>query len=264
MRSPIADDNKWLRHFHRAEDDSTVLVCFPHAGGSASYYFPMSQALAPQVEVIAVQYPGRQDRRQEAFIDNLPTLADQIFDALAPLTGSPLAFFGHSMGATLSFEVASRFERQAGTSPQWVFVSGRRAPSRYRTGDVHLRTDAGLLAELRVAGGTQSSVLDDPELVAMVLPAIRNDYRAIENYRHIPGPPLSCPVTVLVGDCDPQTTIEDAVAWREHSTGEFDLRVFPGGHFYLETYHAEVKDTILAALYDLPVIAGVNGAHRAI
>jgi pyochelin biosynthesis protein PchC len=264
MTSPTADDDKWTRRFHRSEDSSIVLVCFPHAGGSASYYFTMSQALAPSIEVLAVQYPGRQDRRREAFIDNIPALADHIFDALSPLSNYPFAFFGHSMGAILSFEVANRFEQRTETGPQWIFASGRRAPSRYRIGDVHLRGDAGLLAELRVSGGTQSRVLDDPELVAMILPAIRNDYKAIEKYVYAPGPPLCCPITALVGDSDPQTSIEDAFAWKEHSTGDFDFRVFPGGHFYLEAYQAEVNDAILAALYDVPATSCADGVHSAI
>src|SRR5262245_13992689 len=189
MISPTADDDKWIRRFHRSEDSAIALVCFPHAGGSASCYFAMSKALAPRIEVLAVQYPGRQDRRKEAFVDNIPALADSIFEGLAPLSDYPFAFFGHSMGAILSFEVARRFERCTQMGPRWLFASGRRAPSRYRSGDVHLRTDAGLLAELRVAGGTQSRVLDDPEMLAMVLPAIRNDYKAIEKYVCAPGPP---------------------------------------------------------------------------
>src|SRR5258708_15805087 len=182
MTSPIADDDKWIRRFHRSEDSSIVLVCFPHAGGSASNYFAMSQALAPSIEVLAVQYPGRQDRRREPFIDNIPALADHIFDALAPMTHYPFAFFGHSMGAILSFEVARRFERRTETGPRWLFASGRRAPSRYRIGDVHLRKDQGLLAELRTAGGTQERGPDDPEEVAMIPPTNRDDSKAVAKY----------------------------------------------------------------------------------
>lgn len=264
MTSPLVDDDKWIRRFHRSEDSSIVLVCFPHAGGSASNYFAMSQALAPSIEVLAVQYPGRQDRRREPFIDNIPTLADEIFEALAPLSAYPFAFFGHSMGAVLSFEVARRFEQRTKTGPRWLFVSGRRAPSRYRISDVHLRDDAGLLAELRAAGGTQGRVLDDPEMLAMILPAIRNDYKAIEKYVYVEGPLLTCPVTVLVGDRDSQTSVDDAAAWKEHSTGDFDIHVFPGGHFYLEAFQAEVNDAILAALYDVPAISCASGVRNAI
>ena len=265
MTSPAPDDDKWIRRFHRSEDSSIALVCFPHAGGSASNYFAMSQSLAPNIEVLAVQYPGRQDRRHEPFIDNMSVLADRIFEALSPLSGYPFAFFGHSMGAILSFEVAHRFSQETSAGPRWLFASGRRAPSRYRISNVHLRDDAGLVAELRKAGGTQARVLDDPELRAMILPAVRNDYRAIEQYAYLPRPPLSCPITVLVGDSDPQTSLDEAVAWREHSTGDFDIHIFPGGHFYLEAYQAEVNDAVLAALYDVPTIVScANGAGRAI
>jgi len=215
--SPV-DDGLWCRRFHPAPDAAHRLVCFPHAGGSASYYLPVSTALAPRVDVVAVQYPGRQDRRNEPLIDDIATLADHVYDVLRGWDDRPLTFFGHSMGALVAFEVARRFERE-GSGPVRLFASGRRAPSRYRDENVHRRDDDG---------------------IRMILPALRGDYRAVETYRSAPGATVACPITALVGDSDPKTSLDEAQDWEKHTSADFDLRILPGGHFYLNSRAADV------------------------
>ena len=130
MTTPAAR-NPWISNFNPAPNARTRLLCFPHAGGSASYFFPLSSALAPEFDVYAVQYPGRQDRYKEPLVDDIDDMADQAYEALEPLIDAPVALFGHSMGAVLAFEVARRMETLAGRSPVLVFASGSRAPSRY-------------------------------------------------------------------------------------------------------------------------------------
>lgn len=242
----FAEDDQWIRNFQPGTG-GTALVCFPHAGGSASYFFPWARMLAPAAQVWAVQYPGRQDRRLEPCIDNVPELADAIHDALKTRMNGSYAFFGHSMGAVLAFEVARRLERD-GRGPARLFVSGWRAPSRHRDEDVHRRGDAGVVAELRLVGGTDPRFLEDPELLRIVLPTVRSDYQAIETYVYSPGPPLNCGITAMVGDSDPKATVDETAAWAEHCAGEFELRVFPGDHFYLDTCRPGVIDTIAASL----------------
>lgn len=238
----------WIRRYHNAPDGSMRLVCFPHAGSSASFYFPFSAALSPTVEVLAVQYPGRQDRRAEPNISSIPGLADEIFAAVRPLAARPLVFFGHSMGAVLAYEVALRLEA-AGAEPLYrLYVSGRRAPSCYRPEWVHRETDEGMLAELRRLSGTSSGLLSDPEIVEMILPALRSDYRAIETYRDSTSRSVAAPITAIIGDSDPKVTTDEARAWAGHSTGPFDIRIFPGGHFYLVDQGPEVVRLIAADL----------------
>jgi surfactin synthase thioesterase subunit len=200
-------------------------------------------------EVLAVQYPGRQDRRKEPLVDSVPLLADQVATALGQFNDRPLVFFGHSMGATVAYEVAGRLgARQAGSGPSWLIASGRRAPSRFRRGTVHQRTDTEIVDELRRVGGTDPAFLDDQELLATIIPVIRNDYRAIEGYRWTPTPPLTCPITALVGDKDPQTTRDEAAAWVQHTTGSFELKEFAGGHFYLDSHRRGVADCLSTVL----------------
>ncbi|WP_067182534.1 thioesterase II family protein [Microtetraspora niveoalba] len=240
-------DDLWVRRLIPAPDAAARLVCLPHAGGSASYYHPVSRALSPAVEVLAVQYPGRQDRRGEPFVEDIATLADRVHEALRPWTDRPLALFGHSMGAVLAFEVTLRMERE-GVRPLALYASGRRAPSTHRAEDVHLRNDAGIISELKKLNGTADSLLDDDELLHMVLPATRADYRAIETYRCEPGAVVRTPIIALTGDDDPKTTLEEARAWSAHTTGGFDLRVFPGGHFFLNDHAHKINMDIRSHL----------------
>lgn len=242
------EHGRWIRSF-AIGGGAMRLVCFPHAGGAASYFFPYARAFGPDIDVLPLQYPGRQDRRREGFIDSIAELADRISVALLTGVPAPFAFFGHSMGAVLAFEVARRLRDGSAGEPVALFLSGRRAPDRRRAeDDVHRRSDEGLLAELRRVAGTDPRVLADPEQRAALLPVTRNDYRAIETYRYAPGPPLDVPITVLVGDADPTTTVDEAAGWQAYTTASFDLRVFPGGHFYLDSARSAVAGTITESL----------------
>jgi surfactin synthase thioesterase subunit len=250
------DTGRWLRRLTEAPAGAPRLVCFPHAGGAASWYQPFAQYFQGRLELVAVQYPGRQDRRSEPLVDDIRGLADQI----APLLSRdrPLHLFGHSMGAMIAFEVALRRE------PEHLFVSGRRAPQIVRDDRVHQRDDAGLIAEVRRLAGTNARVFDDEELVRMVLPAIRADYRAAETYRYRPGPLLGCPVTALTGDADPKAAVGEVERWRERTNGAFSLSVFPGGHFFLSEHRSAVAALVSgeSPSAGTPNLTGDSGPSR--
>ncbi|MER6917099.1 alpha/beta fold hydrolase [Streptomyces sp. NPDC000594] len=248
----------WLRNYAPAPGAAVRLVCFPHAGGAASAYHPMVQALAPVVDVTAVQYPGRQDRRAEPCVENIPELVERIVPVLSGLDdGRPLALFGHSMGATVAYEVARRLEAADGPQPAVVFLSGRRAPRYHQPGRVHLQDDEGILRELTLLGGSAVEALTDPELLELVMPAIRGDYRAVETYAHVPGAPLRCPVVALTGDADPRAEVAEVEAWREYTEGPFSCHVFPGGHFFLQERADEVHRTVRERLAE-PAVRGAG------
>ncbi|MFF3178067.1 thioesterase II family protein [Streptomyces sp. NPDC057900] len=247
-------DSPWFRNYRPSPDAPVRLVCLPHAGGSASFYFPVARELAPEVEVLAVQYPGRQDRRSEPAVTGLETMADRIAEELEPLADRPYALFGHSMGAAIGFEVARRMEA-AGRGPTDLFVSGRRAPSLDRGDEWQPGTDEEVVEEIRKLNGTGGSLLDDEETLRMILPALRADYRALRGYRYRPGPPLDCPVTAFTGDQDPKARVEDVRAWVNHTRSGFGLRVLPGGHFFLVGQQEAVLHTIREQLARTPVAA---------
>lgn len=245
----ISDETAaWLRRYHPLTESSPRrLVCFPHAGGSATFYRPVAARFAPGVEVIAVQYPGRQDRYREPCIDDIRTLAEHVAAQLRRLPPKPTVLFGHSMGTAVAFETAWRLER-TGHGPRGLVVSGWRAPSLPFNEHVHERDDAGVVAEVRSLGGTDAGLLSDADVVRMAMPSLRADYRAIETYVGDPDQRLNCPVTALVGDGDRQVSTLDASAWHRHTTASFRLKVLPGGHFYLIEGHLAVADEILADL----------------
>jgi pyochelin biosynthesis protein PchC len=208
----------------------------------------VARSMRGSATVLAVQYPGRQDRRAEEPIGNIAMLADHIHKALRPHPAQRLVFFGHSMGAVVAYEVARRMARRDDTAPARLVVSGRRAPTRHRVEGLHLRDDAGIVAELKGLSGTDLSLLEDEEVRTMILPAVRSDYRAIETYVHTPGPPLTCPITAFVGDRDPYATVEEVRDWGARTAGAFDLEVFEGGHFYLTSRPSEVIARLTALL----------------
>jgi surfactin synthase thioesterase subunit len=239
MSHPTSDDGLWCRRFRPAPNAGSRLVCLPHAGGSASFFFQMSAALTPGVDVVAIQYPGRQDRRTETPIGDMATLADRVHEILRRQPEMPLTFFGHSMGALLGFEVTRRLEAD-GHGPVRLYASGRRGPATHRDDKVHLRDDAGIIAEVRQLNGTASSLLYDDELMRATLPALRADYRATETYSCAPDTKVNCPISVLTGNNDPKTTLSEARAWAQHTVGSFDLHVFTGGHFFLSDQPGEI------------------------
>jgi pyochelin biosynthesis protein PchC len=235
-----SNTDTWLRRYEPTGKASVSLVCFPHAGGSASFFVGMSRALAPTVDVVAVQYPGRQDRIREPVLDSIAVLADEIYGQLRGADLRQLAFFGHSMGATVAFEVARRLEAARGDAAIRLFASGRRAPSITAGSHIHSLGDDEFIAELSRLGGNDLPFTDDDEILRLALPALRTDYKAVETYPYTPDVRLSCPITAFVGDHDPVTSVEQASAWRHHTRDHFDLCVFPGGHFYLAAQSARL------------------------
>ncbi len=245
------DPARWLRRFRPAPAAARRIVCFPHAGGSASFYHPLALAHAPASDVVVLQYPGRQDRRHEPGVVSIDDYAARIAEILAAEPALPTVYFGHSMGASIAFEVARVLDGTA-AEPRRLVVSGRRAPSTSRTERVHERDDAGVLAEVKRLNGTDAAALEHDELLELILPAIRSDYRAVETYPPRPGVTVGCPITVLIGDDDPTSTVAEADRWREHTTAEFRLRVFSGGHFYLTEHAPAVNAELTAELALLP------------
>ncbi|MFD5202970.1 thioesterase II family protein [Streptomyces sp. NPDC058375] len=226
------------------------LVCFPHAGGAVTSFTGLARALAPDVEVLGVQYPGRQDRHREQPVGDIPRMAEAIAGELGELLsdGRPCALLGHSMGALVAFEVALLMRGgQASKDITRLFASGRVAPAGGPIpGD--LVTGDELLTELQRMGGIGADVLNDPEVLAMIMPVVEADYRALAAYRMTAGSSLDCPVTVLTGDADPVVSPEEAARWQDITSAPTQLHVFPGGHFYLQDQIAQVAAVVRESL----------------
>src|SRR5215831_646593 len=201
------------------------LVCAPYAGGAAVLYRPWRDAVAPAIEVCAVELPGRGVRFGEPPISDMARLCDDLAFAIEPLLdGVPLALFGHSMGARIAFELAHRFEGRVAH----VFASGSPAPGvRSSYGANGDRRPSAQLSDddfkqrLRELGGTPREILADDELMARVLPIVRADFALIERYQVEPQLRVSCPITVFAGRADTGAPPAVAAAWRLRTTAAF-------------------------------------------
>lgn len=243
-----AGESPWFRHYRGPTPPRLRLVILPHAGGTAAFYHEWGEAFGPEVEVLVARYPGRQQRLDEPCLDRMEPLANEVTGALLPFTDLPLAVFGHSMGASLGYEVALRLERLHGVRLAGLFVSARNAPHRVVPKPEYLADDATLLAEVRRLGGTDATLLDDPEMRELLLPAIRADFAVVGSYQPRSPMPVDCPVVAYAGADDPSSPVADVRAWGEVAPAGFTLRVLPGDHFYLVGRRAEVVADLTARL----------------
>lgn len=212
------------------------LFCFPYAGGGVSIFRAWSDTLPADVEVCPLQFPGRGTRLMEPPFTQLSPLVQALAEALFPLLDKPFAFFGHSLGALVSFELARRLRRQYAVQPVRLFISADRAPQiPNRDPAIHSLPEGEFLTELRRLKGTPTELLEDEEVMQIMLPVLRADFAVYETYRYSTEPPLNCPISAFGGLQDHRVNRGDLEAWRDHTGVSFSLTMFPGDHFYLNT-----------------------------
>jgi medium-chain acyl-[acyl-carrier-protein] hydrolase len=229
------------------------LFCFPYSGGAASAYRDWQRSLPAEFDVRPVQLPGREDRLLEDPISDLDRLLESLATSLRPALTAPFAFFGHSMGAVISWELARLLRHRYWATPVHMFVSGCPALPYVRHRNYADLPDAELTAHLRALGGTPEEVLRDSEMMQLVLPSIRADFTLLSNYKYQPGELLDCPVTVFAGDRDLSCPIESLYEWSKLTSADFRVRILSGGHFFLR----EVKDDLLSE-----IIASIGESFR--
>ena len=210
------------------------LFCFPYAGGGSSVYRSWSKDLPAFVDVCPIQLPGREGRLEEPAAIRLEPLAEAIAEAIRPYLDKPFAFFGHSMGALLGFEVARKLRDHNGHEPAHLFVSAHGGPH-IPEGDIHVYklSDPDFLKHLQELNGTPDAVLACPELMQLLLPTLKADFELIGTYEYKPEAPLKCPITAFSGTQDSSVSPEAIAGWKIHTTGTFSAEFLPGDHFYL-------------------------------
>ncbi|MQY10998.1 Thioesterase PikA5 [Streptomyces sp. RB5] len=231
------------------ESPAARLILFPHAGGSAVFFHPWKTVAHPEVDILAVRYPGRAERISDPCPQTIGELASQLADSCAALAadGLPLFLLGHSLGGFIAHEVARRLEHR-GLRAAGLLLSACRAP-RLATGHgLGDGPDEALVERMRELGGSDMRVFDDPELRELVLPALRADYRMLDRYQAPPPGGLRCPVRVYRGAGDDEVSAEQTAPWAEVTSGEFSDICFPGGHFYLSEHLADVTADVFRAV----------------
>ncbi|MGZ9233885.1 MAG: thioesterase II family protein [Anaerolineales bacterium] len=226
------------------------LFFFPYAGAGSTSYNAWTRLFSPEIEIYLVHLPGRDKRIREAPFIKFPPLAEALSQALVRYLDRPFSFFGHSMGGLVSFEVARQLRRHYALTPVHLFISGRWAP--------HIRDARPKLQQLPEKeflaavesryGELPRVVLEDQELLKLFLSILRADLTLLENYQYTTEAPLECPISVFGGLQDSNVRREELLAWRDQTTSHFDLKMFPGAHFFIQDAKPGIAQAINADL----------------
>lgn len=244
-----ADQCVWLRRRRVLAAPRLRLVCFPHAGGSPSVYRGWQDRLPADVELSAVCYPGRQNRINERPIDRMESLVDHVCQVLLTLADRPLALFGHSMGAVVAYEVAVRLAGEHGISPAALLVSAHAAPHLCASDARRIPIGDEQLAEQ--AAAADPALLRFPELMDLAMIALRADHDLLHAYRPAFTPQVAAPIVGYLGTDDRRVSHDEMRAWSRVAAEGFELRTFPGDHFYPVGAEAELVTDIVTRLGDV-------------
>lgn len=240
-------NSKSTTAFSNNENSEIVLFAFPPAGADAFVFRCWAELLPDFVELRCIQLPGRGQRISEAPFTELQPLLDSLHEELHSDFERPCAFFGHSMGSLVAFELARRLDLRT-SRLSYLFVSGRRPPHEpelIAPGDC---SDQQLIRELRDLEGTPTHVLEDPELLSIFLPVLRADFRVCRNYAYQSGPPLSCPISAMAGRMDRWVNYDLLNGWRRYTRSCFEISMIPGNHFYLTSAASTITSVISKCL----------------
>ena len=234
------------------------LFCFPYAGGTSAIYKDWSQGLPASTQVVRVELPGRGARLRQPPFASMSPLIEVLTQEILPLLDAPFAFFGHSMGASIAFELARRLRRQHECEPQALFVSGCQAPQMPDPFPViyNLPKDR-FIEELKHIDGTPGEVLEHEELMELMMPLLRADFELTQTYQCLPDAPLQCPITAYRGLTD-KVTRDMILPWREQTSSDFTLRMLPGDHFFLRTSQKQLLESLTQELHRVIVRHGLN------
>lgn len=222
------------------------LFIFPYAGGSPAAF---NKWTIENVECWTAHYPGRGSRYSEPVIKNIPSLVEPLAHAIPPLLDKPFAFFGHSMGAVIAFELIRSMRQNDLPLPRLLIVSACGAPHIPDPhAPIHALPDDEFLAELQKLNGVPSGLLEQPEAMQLLLPIVRADFEAIETYRAASQAPLEIPMIALGGSHDPRVSRERLEGWSTQTSAGFRAQTFDGDHFFIHTEKETILDLIQEGL----------------
>lgn len=240
----------WLPKIRLKADSKLRLFCFPYAGGTTYTYRNWDSMLPPLMEACPVELPGRAGRISEPPAPSIIKLVESMTPALLPNLDKPFAFFGHSMGALISFELARELRRSHQLQPVHMFVSASRAPhARLSPQKVTYNLpEPEFIEELRSLNGTPKEVLEHSELMQLTMPLLRTDFQACQTYDYVHEPSLDCPLTVFGGLQDKDLTRSELEDWREQTTSACIVRMLPGDHLFINTAQTSILRMVVDEL----------------
>ncbi|MEM9507323.1 MAG: thioesterase domain-containing protein [Cyanobacteria bacterium P01_E01_bin.35] len=239
----------WLPQINTNPRAKLRLFCLPYAGGSTYIYDRWGNFLPDTVEVCPIELPGRRKRFIEIPYDSINVLVSDLGEVLLPYLDKPFALFGHSMGGRVSSKLTRLLRCRYHLQPVHLLISACRATQIPRSNpSIHHLDDAAFTQEIIRLGGTPQAVLNDKEIMELILPTLKADFKAIETHFYQAESPLNLPLTVFGGDSDTEVTPEELAAWREQTTGKFSLEIFTGGHFFIESGRSLLLKSVCDAL----------------
>ncbi|MGK7950699.1 MAG: thioesterase II family protein [Xenococcaceae cyanobacterium] len=237
--------NPWIPQYKPNPEANLRLFCFPHAGGTTYTFRQWSSFLPKTVELCSIELPGRFRRINEPPYQELNSLVSTLSTELIPYFDKPFAFFGHSMGGFISFELTCLLRKQFNQSPLHLFVSGCRAVHLPNPNPIiHNLDDEQFIRAITGYGGIPQEVLNHREMMELLLPALKADFTMFENYVYDRNSPLDIPITVFGGKQDPIVSQAELEAWQEHTSADFSLYMFEGKHFFLEEQREKILERI--------------------
>lgn len=243
------NDSPWLPFNQVNSSIPRRLFCFPYAGGNPQFYRAWQKGMPNDVEVFPVQLPGRGIRFAEESMKDIKILIPQLVQALLPYMDRPFSFFGHSMGALISFELTRYLRNNHGFQPQHLLVSGYHAPYLPDPDPpIHHLPDEEFIAKVILMNGIPEEIIAKKEFLELFLPLLRADFTLCEQYQYQEEQKLSCAITAFGGEKDAEAEQEHLEAWQECTIGSFDLVMFPGNHFFIHEHEAQVLETISSCL----------------
>jgi medium-chain acyl-[acyl-carrier-protein] hydrolase len=244
--------NPWFEVGRNRSAAALRLFCFPYAGGNAQIFHSWCDSVPEEVEVIGVQYPGRGGRFSEPPIARCGEMVEALIPQIEPLLDRPFAFFGHSIGALISFELATHLSERCRRLQRHHFIAARRPPHLGRRhGTLHEMSDESLVKVLGVMGGTRPELLANRDLMAVFLPVLRADFALGETHSYQGSRLLECSATVLCGYRDSGVLARDLHKWRDLIQGHVDFHGYDGGHFFIDTHKREVLSLIARKLREM-------------
>jgi medium-chain acyl-[acyl-carrier-protein] hydrolase len=218
--------------------------CFPYAGGGASVYRDWTTVFS-SLEVLPLQFPGRENRLLDPPFTRLDDLVETLAEQMLSFLDRPFAFFGHSMGALVCFELARYLHQHQGLLPKMLYVSAHRAPHLPdRHVPIHLLPDQDFIQCIRRFNGTPEEILRSTELMRLLLPTLRADFALSETYQYASDFPLPCSLSVFGGLDDSEVNVEELQAWNKHTSGLFTMHLLPGNHFFIHTARMQIIQVI--------------------